>query len=684
MSDFRDDPSILEVFWQEADEQLMWLEQGLMRIERDGQSSEVLNDVFRAAHTLKGSSGMMGFSTVAELTHAMEELLDLLRQGKRSVDSNVVNALLSSNDCLRAMLEALKSGAANQPDATPAIVALKQVSTSDGSAVTSGGGASGIGALPPLMDGAVRLHVTIAEDCLTPTIRAFMVFNALKDKSVIIASMPDESATESAYAGQTITVDCMPQTSIDELLRSLNFSEVKAMMVEDRREVEKTVITSPDMTPIDVTGETDHLSGDTATVREVSLFESTHFRGLQTVRVAVERLDTLMNLVGELVVGRSRIEQLVNELKQSVGESSVINEIRDTSISLGQFTADLQEQIMRIRMLPVEQVFSRFPRMVRDLSVHAGKRVNFVISGQDTELDRSLMEDIVDPITHLLRNAIDHGVEMPNQRVARGKNPEATVTLSAKHEENHILISVSDDGNGISVDHVRQAAVSRGIITPDAADRLTESEAMSLIFLPSVTTAEEVTDISGRGVGMDVVKSNIERLGGSVDVQSQLGNGSTIIIRLPLTLAIVQALLVRAGDTIFAIPLSAIVETSRCDTGLLTTIEGRSVIPFRGNVLPVARLGDLLHIAAAPSTRQHSLLVIVKSAGQQLGLIVDGLLGSHEIVIKPLGGFFQRLNSISGATLLGDGRIALILDIGSLHQLVESSFQDQSAELRRR
>lgn len=339
---------------------------------------------------------------------------------------------------------------------------------------------------------------------------------------------------------------------------------------------------------------------------------------------------------------------------------------------------------MRIRMLPVEQVFNRFPRMVRDLSHHAGKRVNFVITGQDTELDRSLMEDIIDPITHLLRNAIDHGVEMPNQRVAKGKNPEATVTLSAKHEENHILISVSDDGNGISVEHVRQAAVSRGIITLEAADRLTESEAMSLIFLPSVTTATEVTDISGRGVGMDVVKSNIERLGGSVDVKSQPGNGSTIIIRLPLTLAIVQALLVQAGDTIFAIPLSAIVETSRCDTGMLTTIEGRSVLPFRGNVLPVARLGELLHIPAAVNTRSHSLLVIVKTSGQQLGLIVDGLLGSHEIVIKPLGSFFHSLNSISGATLLGDGRIALVLDMGTLHQLVESSFEAYSANTSQR
>ncbi|MHB1461131.1 MAG: chemotaxis protein CheA [Armatimonadota bacterium] len=682
MSDFRDDPALREVFWQEAEEQLMWLEQGLMKIERDGQSSEVLNDVFRAAHTLKGSSGMMGFTALAELTHAMEELLDLLRQGRRSVDTDVANALLSSNDCLRAMLEALKTGSEHQPDAAPAILALKQVSISDSTGIQPGSAPSATASLPPLMDGAVRICATIAEDCLTPTIRAFMVFNALKDKSVIIASLPDESATESVYAGQTITVDILPQTSIDELLHSLNFSEVKVTLVEDRLQVEETSITTPEVAHHDEAGDTDHTPVEIATGREVGQTESTHFRGLQTVRVAVERLDTLMNLVGELVVGRSRIEQLVNELKQSVGESSVINEIRDTSVSLGQFTADLQEQIMRIRMLPVEQVFNRFPRMVRDLSHHAGKRVNFVITGQDTELDRSLMEDIVDPITHLLRNAIDHGVEMPNQRVAKGKNPEATVTLSAKHEENHILISVSDDGNGISVEHVRQAAVSRGIITPEAADRLTESEAMSLIFLPSVTTATEVTDISGRGVGMDVVKSNIERLGGSVDVQSQPGNGSTIIIRLPLTLAIVQALLVRAGDTIFAIPLSAIVETSRCDTSMLTTIEGRSVLPFRGNVLPVARLGDLLHIPAAANTRNHSLLVIVKTSGQQLGLIVDGLLGSHEIVIKPLGSFFHSLTSISGATLLGDGRIALVLDMGTLHQLVESSFEGQSINTR--
>ena len=676
MNDFRDDPAIVEVFWQETEEQLLRLEQGLVAIEQDGHSATALNDVFRAAHTLKGSCGMMGYSDIAELTHAMEELLDALRQGKREVDEDVVNALLAGNDCLRSMFDAVRAKLST-PSASTAILKLKQASAvaqSEGTIDPAVAKASGVD-MPPLADGAVRIQVTISADCMTPTIRAFMVFNALRDKSEVICSNPDEADTESVFAGQSILLDVVPHNSdISVLLHALSFSEITVTILDDRRE---QPIQDSNTEPAECTATPN--ADDVVEQSEAKpSVDMKHFAGLQTVRVAVERLDALMNLVGELVVGRSRIDQLVDELTLTIGDSNIINDIKDTSQSLGQFTADLQEQIMRIRMLPVEQVFNRFPRMVRDISHHAGKRVKFIIQGQNTELDRSLMEDIVDPITQLLRNAIDHGVEPPEERISKGKNAEATVTLSARHEENHIVISVSDDGRGISTEQVRRAAVVKGAISQEAADRMSEHEVMSLIFLPAVSTAAIVTEISGRGVGMDVVKNNIERLGGSVEVESPAGHGTTITIRLPLTLAIVNALIVQAGNNSFAIPLSAVVETSRCDTSIMTTIEGRSVLPYRGSVLPVVKLSDLLHIKELDLVRPHSLLVVVKTAGQHLGLLVDGLLGSHEVVIKPLGSFFNSLKSVSGATLLGDGRIALVLDTGMLPQLMEEWIQHRN------
>jgi len=333
----------------------------------------------------------------------------------------------------------------------------------------------------------------------------------------------------------------------------------------------------------------------------------------------------------------------------------------------------MQEQIMKIRMLPVDQVFNRFPRMVRDLAQKAGKKVNFVISGQDTELDRSILEDIVDPITHLLRNAIDHGIETPEERLKAGKPEIATVRLSAGNEENRIVISVEDDGHGIAVDKVKKSSVEKGFITQDQADRMTEKDALLLIFGAGVSTAKAITDVSGRGVGMDVVKSNIEKLSGSVDIHTEVGGGTRIELQLPLTLAIVQALITSVENRMFAIPLTAVVETSRCRKEDISTIEGRPVLQFRGSVLPLVYLGEVFpsHKHAKTKSEDEMIMVVVRTAGQQVGITVDELIGEHEVVIKSLGGYLGQVKGISGAALLGDGKIALIVDASSLARILE-------------
>jgi two-component system chemotaxis sensor kinase CheA len=379
------------------------------------------------------------------------------------------------------------------------------------------------------------------------------------------------------------------------------------------------------------------------------------------VRVDIDKLDSLLNLVGELVINKTRLEQ--------IGITHRLTDLVETIEQMDRVTTDLQNVVMKVRMVPVGQVFNRFPRMVRDLSRELNKEINLIIQGEETELDRTVIDEIGDPLVHLLRNSIDHGIEHPDERVAKGKNPVGEVRLIASHEGNNVVILVEDDGKGINAEVIKQKAMEKGLITQAEADKMDANEAVRLVFLPGFSTAEVVTDVSGRGVGMDAVKNKIESLGGMVDVETKINEGSKFKIRLPLTLAIIQALLVEVAKEIYAIPLGSIDSTINLEPSDIKTIQNREVILLRGQIIPIIRLADVLQIPRAESEDSGELFVVIVHMGEfRAGIIVDNLIGQQEIVIKSLGKLLAGIKVIAGATILGNGQVALILDIGSLVQ----------------
>lgn len=648
---------LLEVFFEEADEQLQHLDEGILALEKNPGDLMVIKEIFRSAHTLKGSSATMGFERIAHLTHTMENLLDGLRCGQRNVSTPVIDVLLRSVDALRELVQAQSQGReSSSVDIDEIVAELIRVQESSEPAPAVEKSCKSEKAANPCPIGCIRIDITIAKDCLMPAVRAFMVMNALSGKGEVVACQPTEENLEQLEGGGRLLIDVNAKVSHEEIMSSLDgISEISVAIQEPGERMDVEVKSVPK-------------------VAETARGESeVKAQAIQTVRVGVDRLDTLMNLIGELVINRTRIGQVEGELSSKYDGDLLIGGLSEASLHLGRVINELQEQIMKIRMLPVEQVFNRFPRMVRDLAQKAQKKINFVITGQETELDRSIMEDIVDPITHLLRNSLDHGIETPEDRAAAGKPETATVRLTAKQEENHIVIEVEDDGHGISAERVKEAAVAKGVISKDSADRLSEQDCLQLIFGAGVSTAKQVTDVSGRGVGMDVVKSNIERLSGIVTIDTELGVGTCISLRLPLTLAIVQALITLVDDRVFAIPLTAIVETSSCRLSDISTIEGRPVVLFRGAVLPLIRMSDVFPSSDSPADRtmDETVLVVVRTGAHLIGLAVDSLIGEQEVVIKSLGSFFGQIEGISGATLLGDGRIALIVDVSRLPKILE-------------
>jgi len=389
----------------------------------------------------------------------------------------------------------------------------------------------------------------------------------------------------------------------------------------------------------------------------------------KTVRTSVERLDTLMNLVGELITDRNRLYQIRNLLGASIHGNEHIGPLADTVAHLGRITDRLQEEVMGIRMLPVSNVFNKFPRMVRDMVRKMGKDVDLVIRGQETELDRSVIEVINDPLIHLIRNAIDHGIEPPEERRQMGKNPKGTLVLSARHEQGRIILTVEDDGHGIDTARLKTKSIQKGLITEQEASQLSEEQALDLIFLSGLSTSENVTDVSGRGVGMDIVRSNIERLNGSIQVETHLGKGTTFQVILPLTLAIVPTLLVRVGSSSFAIPLVTVVETLRLEANSIQTVSGKPVVVLRSQILSLISLAEVFGMSDGGKRSRYSYVVVVRTSKLQIGLVVDSLVGEEELVVKSLGTLIGEVPGVSSAAILGDGNIALILDVQGLFKL---------------
>jgi len=664
----------LGIFLDEAREQLQELDRGILSLEKEGADDDTLNRIFRAAHTLKGSSASMGFEKTASLTHALEGVLDSLRQKELEPAPELVDLLLAASDKLQELINLIAAGE-TETEVGNLVQSLKQISTRrTGKPAAAQAIASSLElddvetrvARAALEKGfkVYRIKVTLAEGCLMKAARAYIVFNNLKDLGEVIKTVPSTEEIEDENferSFELVFVTTKDKSLLEYTIKSV--SEIEQVQIDSLTPGEKvpgeTVVTMDASQPAAAREEPAE-EKNTAFAREAT--KKTN----PTVRVDIQRLENLMNLVGELVIDKTRLELLTRELKKQAGVVSGSDHLQELSSHIGRITTDLQEEIMKARMFPIDQVFNRFPRMVRDLAQKSGKRINFVVEGRETELDRTVIEEIGDPLIHLLRNAVDHGIESPEERRALGKAEEGTISLKALQRENQIFIIVEDDGRGMDPQVIKTNAVQKGLITAEAAERLSQWEIQNLIFAPGFSTAAQVTDVSGRGVGMDIVKNNLEKINGLIEIFTTPGRGTRFEIRLPLTLAINRAMLVAAGKRTLAVPLSSVIEIVNLERAAVQTVADRPVAVIRDEVIPVVVLDDLLENRTLTPKPGRLDAVVVGLAENKACLVVDGLLGEQEIVIKSLGEYLGQVSGLAGATIMGDGSVALIIDVRGL------------------
>lgn len=658
----------LDLFLQEADEQLEILEQETLKLERD-PTQDRLSIIFRAAHTLKGSSRAMGFLNFANLTHEMENVLDQLRAGGLILTTDIANALLNCLDLLCEIKANIADGKGEQVDCSAQITILQQFlggETSASVAVVTESPALRVSpeteaalliaaAEQPVFEAQFRLR----GDCVMKFVRAFMAISMVQEGGELLASVPNAEMLEEEQFDLDFAL-FFQHTDSREMLMT-KFSGIGEM---DSFEVKAW---AKDDSPAPAKSETAQAAEKPQPTSEASTTPKKVETG-QTVRVDVARLDELMNLVGELVIDRTRVSQIGTMLAAKYDYDENIEALGETVGHITRITADLQDQIMKARMLPIETVFNRFPRMVRDLAQKIGKEITLELLGGETELDRSVIEIIGDPLLHILRNSIDHGIEKPEIREAAGKPKSGRVVVSARHQENHIVIDIVDDGGGIDHNRVRAKAIQSGLVTKEAAERLSEKECLQFIFASGLSTAAEVSEVSGRGVGMDIVRSNIQKLGGIIDVETTIGEGTKFSLRLPLTLAIIRGLLVKVSGVVYVIPLGSVIETLNVENRQIQTVHKQEVIVIRGMTTPLVRLRNIFttrnFIAETSTTSQY--VVIVGLAEQRIGLVVDSLIGEQEVVIKSLSRFCGDVAGVSGATILGNGNVALIADVNGI------------------
>lgn len=670
------------VFLDELDEQIQCINENLLIMEKEGAKPEALQDIFRAAHTIKGSSAAVGYEKIASLTHEMENLFDQLRKGALPLSSFLVDTLFMSLDTLYKLREEI-TGKEVEYDLGQVVDSIKQCLNPGRVPASEDVRDKGPEDLNQqaqwrrstletaeeevLMEAELRgfkpywVDIEIDLGCQMKSIRAFLVFEALHQAGEVIKSYPpaediQEGCFNDGFRVLLLTIE--DPDRISNLLMTI--SEVTKATLEKitlNYEVNnhKEEIPGPDKDPDkDIEG-------------KAARADHSEIKAAQTVRVDVQKLDNLMNLVGELVIDRTRLTRFMEIFKDQQGTSSgeLVESLNEISSHLGQITSDLQEQIMKARMLPVAQVFNRFPRLVRDLTQKLGKKINFIVKGHETELDRSIIEIIGSPLIHLIRNAVDHGIEKPEERIKMGKNAEGTLELKASCIENHIVITVMDDGRGIDPGIMKAKALEKGLIDQEAAGRMSDREALDLIFVAGFSTSSEVNDLSGRGVGMDIVRSQIEQIDGIVNITSTVGAGTTFTIKLPLTLAIIRSLMVSLENEQYALPLANVVEAMLVPAREIKKVKQSEVILVRGHTLPLVRLSDIFGLQGGADP-DRLFVVILGVEDKKAGFVVDKLLGESEIVIKSLGDYIGKVPYISGATILGDGKVALIVDARSL------------------
>lgn len=687
----------LEIFIDESSEHLQCLSDCIMTLEKEPDNKDTINEVFRAAHSLKGMAGTMGYKRMQHLTHDMENVFQEVRSDKIAVDSAMIDLLFKCLDALDAYLENIKASSDEGTEDNEIII--KELNdfiaraNDEGKETVSQTSAEGKEA-PAVSEKTVKMELTDVEkeeaaqakangkhvyaitvfvnnECLLKAARAFLVFRAVEGLGEIFANHPSSHDIEDEKFDLDFSFCVASNESLDKVIAAAkDVSEIDDVIgieitdadtIEEIKEEpqvqEETTVQQQAHQEPEAQAQTKTATSQPASKKQTAGKPASN----RTIRVDIEKLDALMNQVSELLIAKNSLVSI----SASEGGSFANQGFREQVESLERITTNLHESVMKVRMVPIESVVNKFPRMIRDLSRTLNKKMELYMTGEDTELDRTVVDQIGDPLQHLLRNSADHGLESAEVRKERGKPETGTIFLNAYQEGNNVIIQVGDDGNGIDVEAVKRKAVERGVVTQEQADAMTQKEAINLLFMPSFSMAKQITDISGRGVGLDVVKSNIEALGGDVEVRTKLGEGSTFIVRLPLTLAIIQALLVKVREEQYAIALGSITSIEDVPVSEIKYVEAKEVIHLRDTVIPLVRLDRVLDVEEREEP-DHFTVVIVKRGDQLAGLVVDDLIGQQEIVIKSLGKYINGNKLISGATILGDGEVALIIDANTL------------------
>ena len=683
----------MDMFLDESHEHLQSLNDGLLSLEDNMEDTSVVNEIFRNAHTLKGMSATMGFNKIAELTHEMEDVLDLIRKEQLKLNEDIIDTLFKCVDSLTQMVDSVGNGEAEDVvDVSDLVKKLSSISKPDQAAAAAAPAAPAAGAAPAAAPAgisieltdvdkdvikqataqglqAIHARVTLADTCLLKSARSYMVMNALDEIGDVVKSVPSSEDLEQEKFDKSfdvIVVTSQEEKGVQDAINSISeISKVETNIVnlDAPKKEEPKPAPAPAAAPAPAPAAAAPAPAKKAAPAPAkkpaaapAAKQKVHHS--QSVRVDIEKLDNLMNLMGELVINKVRLEQ--------IGQTHRLADLTETLEQMDRVTTDLQNIVMKVRMVPVSSVFNRFPRMVRDIAKELNKEINLTIEGEETELDRTVIDEIGDPIMHLLRNSCDHGVEEPDVREKKGKPRAGEVGLIARHEGNNVVIMVTDDGAGIDATKIKNKAIEKGMLTQEEADKMDDADAVRIIFAPGFSTAEKISDISGRGVGMDVVRSKIEALSGHVDVETKIDEGSVFKIKLPLTLAIIQAMLVRVQEEMYAIPLGSIDSTINIQPDEIKTVQNKEVIVLRGEIIPIIRMEKMLQVPHVKDSDET--FVVVHTGEAKAGIVVDSLIGQQEIVIKTLGSLFTGLKMFSGATVLGDGRVALILDVATMMQ----------------
>ena len=681
----------LEVFIEESKEHLQSCNDHLLELEKSPNDMSIINEIFRSAHTLKGMSATMGYEDLAKLTHKMENVLDAIRNQTIAVTPELIDVVFIAVDDLEEMVQSIASGGDGKRDVSNAVEKLKLIEESQSSSVIDAQKEVAVATVEADEEqkttydefertvieqskeqgfSTFEISISLREDCLLKAARVYMVFGVLEELGEIIKSTPPVEQLEEEQFDQNFTVTIVTkETSVEIENKVMKVSEVENVEVlsitltDSNNEIQSRSLESKtvELKPI----ENQVVPSEKATINNASQSNNNesknHSAGKatsKTIRVNIERLDILLNLFEELVIDRGRLEQISSELNNQ--------ELQETVDRMSRITGDLQNIILNMRMVPIDTVFNRFPRMVRQIARDLHKKVNLEIIGAETELDRTVIDEIGDPLVHLIRNSCDHGIETPEIRKINGKSEEGTVILKAYHSGNHVFIEIEDDGSGISREKVLKKALKSGIVNEETAATLSDKQVYELIFASGFSTAESISSLSGRGVGLDVVKNTIENLGGEVTVDSIEGKGSLFSIQLPLTLSIISVMLVEIQREKYAIPLSSIIETAIIKKDDILHAHNQKVIDFRGKVVPLLFLKDLFEVPVFKEEDEFISVIIIRKGEKMAGLVVDSFIGQQEIVLKSFGNYLNNIFAIPGATILGDGQVALIVDCNVL------------------